>query len=131
MSTKRKHESDDEEKPLKHTGVLSNDEGSDDDASSDGDECGNDNIYDATDEPFPIHAAFDPGLKHATATASKLVKEAHDILKPQASRSTTLQNMQKNAEEALVPPKSEPPMIAFVGPAGEGMLPRIYEMLLC
>jgi ABC-type Zn2+ transport system substrate-binding protein/surface adhesin len=126
---KRKYESDDEETTKKHPSeksdmspedVSSSDD--DDDDDDDDDECASEEIYDASDEPFPIHAAFDPGLKHITATASKLVQEAHNILKKHASKSTTLQNMQKNAEETLIPPKSDPPMIAFVGPTGEGML---------
>lgn len=118
---KRKYESDDEQpKPKRYSKASSSDE-SEVDVSSDEEECESEEIYDASDEPFPIHAAFDPGLKHITTTASKLVQEAHSNLKKHASKSTTLQNMQKNAEETLVPPKAEAPKIAFVGPTGEGM----------
>jgi len=120
---KRKYESDsDDEKPnpKRYNKTSSSDE-SDLDVSSDEEECESEEIYDASDEPFPIHAAFDPGLKHITTTASKLVQEAHSNLKKHASKSTTLQNMQKNAEETLVSPKAEPPKIVFVGPTGEGM----------
>jgi hypothetical protein len=118
---KRKYESDDEQPDEKPPKSPTCDEGSEDDVSSDEEECESEEIYDASDEPFPIHAAFDPGLKHITSTALKLVQEAHSSLKKHASKSTTLQNMQKNAEVTLVPPKAEPPKIAFVGPTGEGM----------
>jgi hypothetical protein len=82
---KRKYESDDEQPDRKRFHGPTSVEGSEDDASSDEEECESEEIYDASDEPFPIHAAFDPGLKHITSTALKLVQEAHSSLMKHAS----------------------------------------------
>ena len=115
-----KHESDDEEfdkqRSAKPTGI----EESEDDAPSDDRDRASEKLYDINDEPFPIHEAFDPVIKSTIAIASNLIQEAYSELEKHAPRSTILQNMLKNAEEVLIPPKAEPPKVAFLGCTSEG-----------
>lgn len=117
---KRKYENDDEESEEERSTEPTGGGESQDDDSSDQEVCASEETYHASDEPFPIHAAFDAAIKEGTTTASNLIQEAHSKLKEHAPESTTLQNMLKNAEETLISPKPEPPMIGLVGRTGQG-----------
>lgn len=121
-ASKRKYESDDEKKkPKKHGDDGPGPQEDEDDSGDSEGEGGDEMIYDASDEPFPIHAAFDPALKTACQMASKVVDGTQGQLRKHAPKCPNLQNMQKNAAETLAPPRSEPPTIAMVGNTGEGM----------